>query len=236
MAEQNKEWRVYIIGDLRTWANPQEYEERSKLERFDNFEDAKKRFNELRNLPYNSEKALNYEGEPSARLTMGVEREHAAFDILHVRAGENVLVDDFTRSPLSTDSALQTILRKTAAEIGFDKALSHPTLENGKRGKSEFVPFDKWAAENTQYNLTGGKKAMEHATKFEVSSISKIENGSSTKALASVIVNGELAVRGIKVMEGENGAFVAMPSKMLNPEKPKQTEKKDAPAPKRSRR
>ena len=236
MAEQNKEWRVYIIGDLRTWANPQEYEERSKLERFDNFEDAKKRFNELRNLPYNSEKALNYEGEPSARLTMGVDREHAAFDILHVRAGENVLVDDFTRSPLSTDSALQTILRKTAAEIGFDKALSHPTLENGKRGKSEFVPFDKWAAENTQFNLTGGKKTMEHATKFEVSSISKIENGSSTKALASVIVNGELAVRGIKVMEGEKGAFVAMPSKMLNPEKPKQTEKKDAPAPKRSRR
>lgn len=218
MAEENKEWRVYIIGDLRTWTNPQEYEERSKLERFDNFEDAKKRFNELRNLPYNSEKALNYEGEPSARLTMGVEREHAAFDILHVRAGENVLVDDFTRSPLSTDSALQTILRKTAAEIGFDKVLSHPTLENGKRGKSEFVPFDKWAAENTQYNLTGGKKTMEHATKFELSSISKIENGTNVKALASVVINGELAVRGIKVMEGENGAFVAMPSKKYGSE------------------
>lgn len=71
MAEQNKEWRVYIIGDLRTWTNPQEYEESSKLERFDNFEDAKKRFNELRNLPYNSEKALNNDGTPSARLALG---------------------------------------------------------------------------------------------------------------------------------------------------------------------
>lgn len=158
MAEDKQDLRIYVIPDLRTWAFPKEYEERSKIEYYSTFEDAKKRFNELRNLPYNSEKALNYEGEPSARLTMGVEREHAAFDILHVRAGENVLVDDFTRSPLSTDSALQTILRKTAAEIGFDKVNSYPRLENGKYGDPILYPFDKWATEHPEYNLTGGRK------------------------------------------------------------------------------
>ena len=56
---------------------------------------------------------------------------------------------------------------------------------------------------------------MEHNTTFEVSSISKIDNGGGVKALANVVINGELAVRGVKVMEGEKGAFVAMPSKKM---------------------
>ena len=56
---------------------------------------------------------------------------------------------------------------------------------------------------------------MEHKTSFDVSSISKIENGGNVKAIANVVVNGELAVRGVKVVEGEKGAFVAMPSKKM---------------------
>lgn len=59
---------------------------------------------------------------------------------------------------------------------------------------------------------------MERSTTFEVSSISKLENGGSTKALASVVINGELAVRGIKVMESEKGAFVALPSRKIGNE------------------
>ena len=157
MAEENKEWRVYIIGDLRTWTNPQEYEERSKLERFDNFEDAKKRFNELRNLPYNFEKALNNDGTPSARLALGVESGTEAFDILHVRAGENYLVDDFTRHKDLPDE-IMAVIRKSAAEIGFDKVNSYPRLENGKYGDPILYPFDKWATEHPEYNLTGGRK------------------------------------------------------------------------------
>jgi stage V sporulation protein G len=50
-----------------------------------------------------------------------------------------------------------------------------------------------------------------------VSSISKIDSG-NVKALANIVINGELAVRGIKVMEGEKGLFVAMPSKKIGGE------------------
>lgn len=216
MAEDKQDLRIYVIPDLRTWAFPKEYEERSKIEYYSTFEDAKKRFNELRNLPYNSEKALNNDGTPSARLTMGVEREHAAFDILHVRAGENYLVDDFTRHKDLPDE-IMAVIRKSAVEIGYDKINSYPRLENGKYGDPIIYPFDKWATEHPEYNLTGGRK-MEKSTTFELSSISKIENGTNVKALASVVINGELAVRGIKVMEGENGAFVAMPSKKYGSE------------------
>ena len=216
MAEDKQDLRIYVIPDLRTWAFPGEYEQRSNIEYFNTFEDAKKRFNELRNLPYNSEKALNNDGTPSARLALGVESGTEAFDILHVRAGENYLVDDFTRHKDLPDE-IMAVIRKSAAEIGFDKVNSYPRLENGKYGDPILYPFDKWATEHPEYNLTGGRK-MEKSTKFEVSSISKIENGTNVKALASVVINGELAVRGIKVMEGENGVFVAMPSKKVGGE------------------
>lgn len=174
MAEENKQdWRVYVIPDLRTWAFPKEGVPQSEIEYYNSFEEAKKRFDELRKAPYNSEKALGNYGQPSARLTLGVERGNAAFDILHVRGGENVLVEDFTRhSELSKDNSLLAIIRKTAAEIGYDKVNSYPLLENGRYGEPSLVPFDKWAAEHTQYDLTGGRK-MEHNTTFEVSSISK---------------------------------------------------------------
>lgn len=216
MAEDKQDLRIYVIPDLRTWAFPKEYEERSKIEYYSTFEDAKKRFNELRNLPYNFEKALNNDGTPSARLALGVESGTEAFDILHVRAGENYLVDDFTRHKDLPDE-IMAVIRKSAAEIGFDKVNSYPRLENGKYGDPILYPFDKWATEHPEYNLTGGRK-MEKSTKFELSSISKIENGTNVKALASVVINGELAVRGIKVMEGENGTFVAMPSKKVGGE------------------
>ena len=49
-------------------------------------------------------------------------------------------------------------------------------------------------------------------TKFDVSSISKIDGG-SVKALATIVINNEIAVRGVKVIEGEKGLNVVMPSK-----------------------
>lgn len=218
MADENKQdWRVYVIPDMRTWAFPGEYEKQSKIENYNSFAEAKKRFDELRKEPYNSEHALGHDGQPSARLVMGVQRGTAAFDILHVRAGENVLIDDFTRSPFSTDNSLLSVIRKTAAEIGYDKVNSFPVSENGKYGEPVIVPFDKWAAEHSQYNLSGGK-TMEQNTTFEVSSMTKLENGGNVKALANVVINGEIAVNGVKVMEGENGLFVAMPSKKVGGE------------------
>ena len=54
---------------------------------------------------------------------------------------------------------------------------------------------------------------MEQNTKFDVSSISKIESSGSVKALASIVINNEIAVRGVKVVDGEKGLSVVMPSR-----------------------
>ena len=58
----------------------------------------------------------------------------------------------------------------------------------------------------------------EHNTTFEVSSMTQLDNNSNVKALANVVINGEIAVNGVKVMEGEKGLFVAMPSKKVGGE------------------
>lgn len=213
--ENNKPWKVYIIPDLRTWAMPGEYDRPTPIEYYDTFAEAQKRFNELREKPYNAEKALNWDKKPSARLTMGIERGNAAADILHVRDNQNVLVEDFTRSSSIYESQeALAIIRQAAKEIGFEMVNHYPQKSDGKYGEPVLVPFEAWAADHSQYNLTGGT-TMEHKTSFDVSSISKIENGSNLKAIANVVVNGELAVRGVKIVEGENGAFVAMPSKKM---------------------
>lgn len=359
MAEDN--YAYYIIPDLRTWAFPKEYEQQTKIEYYSSFEDVKKRFDELRTAPYNTEQALSDDGQPSARLTLGVEKDFAAFDIIHVRAGENVLVTDFTRDESFTkDESLLAEIRKIAAEIGFDKVNHYPRLENGNYGKPSLVPFDKWAAENPQYGLQsektvipfydkpiayakannemdkwrdsfaetrrcadalqkliadnhanmslnaknvvesavaefgeqrvslviastiqmrvgdgrfskanrdwansidvpqdghhdrvfvnshsclidgvvdeykkflleetiaaektvgqykGGTTMADHETTFEVSSMLKIDDGSKTKALANLVINGEIAINNVKVMEGANGNLnPVMPSKRV---------------------
>ena len=53
--ENNKPWKVYIIPDLRTWAMPHEYDRPTPIEYYDTFAEAQKRFNELREKPYNAE-------------------------------------------------------------------------------------------------------------------------------------------------------------------------------------
>ena len=213
--ENNKPWKVYIIPDLRTWAMPHEYDRPTPIEYYDTFAEAQKRFNELREKPYNAEKALNWDKMPSARLTMGIERGNAAADIFHVRDNKNVLVEDFTRSSSIYESKeALAIISQAAKEIGFEMVNHYPQKSDGKFGEPVLMPFETWAADHSQYNLTGGT-TMEHKTSFDVSSISKIENGGNVKAIANVVVNGELAVRGVKVVEGEKGAFVAMPSKKM---------------------
>ena len=48
--------------------------------------------------------------------------------------------------------------------------------------------------------------------------MTQLDNNSNVKALANVVINGEIAVNGVKVMEGEKGLFVAMPSKKVGGE------------------
>lgn len=53
---------------------------------------------------------------------------------------------------------------------------------------------------------------MEQNTKFEVSTMSKLEGDDHAKAIATLVVNGEFAVHGVRVVEGRNGLYAAMPS------------------------
>lgn len=106
-------------------------------------------------------------------------------------------------------------LSKFETLICFTDSIAYSD-ENVKSFK-EFFSDLKNADLSAKRGENGGK-TMERSTTFEVSSISKLENGGSTKALASVVINGELAVRGIKVMESEKGAFVALPSRKIGNE------------------
>lgn len=68
----------------------------------------------------------------------------SAVDILHVRQGQNYLVDDFTRMDrLRDDPAAMAILSRVAQEIGFDRVC--PYERTGDRWKRmPEVPFAEW--------------------------------------------------------------------------------------------
>ncbi|MGN0678115.1 MAG: septation protein SpoVG family protein [Oscillospiraceae bacterium] len=50
-------------------------------------------------------------------------------------------------------------------------------------------------------------------TKMECTSMVMLSEGSSAKAVATVTLNDEFVLKGIKVYEGKNGLFVSMPSR-----------------------
>ena len=139
-------WSFYVIADLMTWST--NAENRSPLEQFSSFEEAKARFDELREEPYNSEPTPpNPEGKPYARLTLGIESDDgiSAADILQVRAGQNYLVDDFTRMErLRGDPAALGILSRVAEEIGFDRVKGYVLTEDGFKPAPdmEFIFWD----------------------------------------------------------------------------------------------
>ena len=138
-------WSFYVIADLMTWsANA---EQRSPLEQFTSFDEAKARFEELRAEPYNSEQMPpNPEGQPYARLTLGIESSDgiSAADILQVRAGQNYLVDDFTRMDrLKNDPEVMGILSRAAREIGFDRVKGYVRTESGYAPAPD-MPFEEW--------------------------------------------------------------------------------------------
>ena len=138
-------WRLYIIADLKTWAD--NAENRSSLERFDSFEAAKARFDELRSMAYNSENAApGVDGQPPARLTLGLESADgmSAADILHVRQGKNYLVTDFVRMERLRDNPeVMGILARVSREIGFDLVRVREQLGDGRQLLST-VSFAEW--------------------------------------------------------------------------------------------
>jgi len=143
--EASREWGFYIIPDLKTWAT--NAEQQTPIEHFATFEEAKARFDELRSQPYNSEaKDLNTDGRPYAHLTLGMESKDgmSAADILHVRAGQNYLVEDFTRMErLRSDPVVLESLSRVAQEIGFDRVRPY-VMENGSYKAMPDMPFTQW--------------------------------------------------------------------------------------------
>ena len=143
--EAGREWGFYVIPDLKTWAT--NAEQQTPIEHFATFEEAKARFDELRSQPYNSEaKDLNTDGRPYAHLTLGMESKDgmSAVDILHVRAGQNYLVEDFTRMErLRSDPVVLESLSRVAKEIGFDRVRPY-VMENGSYKAMPDMPFTQW--------------------------------------------------------------------------------------------
>ena len=98
---------------------------------------------------------------------------------------------------------------------------AHPALLDGviSSYRKHLIELEKNLTENKSAERTQGGTAMaEHNTTFEVSSMTQLENAGNVKALANVVINGEIAVNGVKVVEGKDGLFAAMPSKKIGGE------------------
>lgn len=142
--EAPREWGFYVIPDLKTWATNSS--ERTPIEHYETFEEARDRFAALRDQPYNKTNDLNDDGQPYAHLTLGLESEDklSSVDILQVRADQAYLVDDFTRMErLKNDPVVLKNLSRMAKEIGFDRVRPY-VMENGSYKAMPDMPFTQW--------------------------------------------------------------------------------------------
>ena len=120
--EKDSKWQCYIIPDLATWTGAAGSKPYTPIEFYNTYEQAVDRFRELRSEPYNSEDL------PGARLTFGIQREEppSAADLLHVRQGQNYLVDDYTRmASLNQSPEVMDILRQMRKDLGFDRVRAY---------------------------------------------------------------------------------------------------------------
>ena len=135
--EKDSKWQCYIIPDLATWTGAAGSKPYTPIEFYDSYKQAATRFQELRSESYNSEEV------PGARLTFGVQREEppSAADLLHVRQGQNYLVDDYTRMPsLNQSPEVMGILKQMRKDLGFDRVRAY---EPGAMEPKDVV-FSRW--------------------------------------------------------------------------------------------
>ena len=135
--EKGSKWQCYIIPDLATWTGVAGSKPYTPIEFYDSYKQAAARFKELRAQPYNNEKL------PGARLTFGVQREEppSATDLLHVRQGQNYLVDDYTRmASLNQSPEVMGILKQMRKDLGFDRVRAY---EPGAMEPKD-VTFSRW--------------------------------------------------------------------------------------------
>lgn len=92
------EYRYYLIPDFMSHVFPQQFEEQAPTEFFSNTADLMKRYQQLREMPYNNEYTWNERTNlPYPRLTVGIDRRDpdGAVTIMQVRNGVNYLCDDY---------------------------------------------------------------------------------------------------------------------------------------------
>ena len=188
--EAPREWGFYVIPDLKTWATNSS--ERTPIEHYETFEEARDRFAALRDQPYNTTNDLNDDGQPYAHLTLGLESKDklSSVDILQVRAGQNYFVEDFTRMErLRADSVVLENLSRVAREIGFDRVRPY-VIENGSYTAMPDIPFAEW--KNPYFSATlptvSEKKHTEKkASRRTVKQKADFEQLSLTSATAEVV-------------------------------------------------
>ena len=139
--EKGSKWQCYIIPDLATWTGAAGSKPYTPIEFYGTYEQAAARFKELRAQPYNNEDL------PGARLTFGVQREDppSAADLLHVRQGQNYLVDDYTRMPsLNQSPEVMGILKQMRKDLGFDRVRVYERDAYGGFCGPKDMTFARW--------------------------------------------------------------------------------------------
>ena len=150
LAAELGRWHCYIIPDIMTWNSAAGGDKpRTPIEFYDSYEQALARFRELRPQEYNSEIAINPQTDsPFPRLTFGIQREQppSAADLLHVRQGQNYLVDDFTRmDALHQSPEVMEVLLRMNEDLGFDRVRLFQKDEQGNyRNAPVDMAFDLW--------------------------------------------------------------------------------------------
>lgn len=143
-----RNWRFYVMPNLNIQTTEEVAGIQPGIERFENFEDAKKHFDMLKGKAYsNVVSDPDPAGEPTARLTLGIEKksDNSHIDVVYVRQASNYLVDDFTRiEGLLDDEEVRNILVLVEQEIGFDRVKSHKTNAYGHVIPGEDMPFKEW--------------------------------------------------------------------------------------------
>jgi len=55
---------------------------------------------------------------------------------------------------------------------------------------------------------------MEDQVRVEIDRLYRFDNGGQLKAFADIVVGGQFAVKGFRVVDGKKGLFVSMPSEI----------------------
>ena len=146
------EYRYYLIPDFMSHVFPQQFEEQAPTEFFSNTADLMKRYQQLREMPYNNEYTWNERTNlPYPRLTVGIDRRDpdGAVTIIQVRNGVNYLCDDY-RGPFAdrNDKPLIEMAKQLVTVVGVDRIRPHYyTEENGhtKVHVGKDIHITEWA-------------------------------------------------------------------------------------------